>query len=129
MRDLFTATEEREIETWARKKGLGVAEAVHDLVLQEIQAARPPLDPNTAAAQALSKIVKYDKGFEFSVRTILEELYPDHNFLYTAYPTGERKPSSVKAIVGKKLASFDSMSVGGYKVDRVEDKVNVFRKQ
>lgn len=129
MRVLFTPTEEWEIETWARKKGLGVAEAVHDLVLQEIQAARPPLDPNTAAAQALSKIVKYDKGFEFSVRTILEELYPDRNFLYTAYPTGERKPSSVKAIVGKKLASFDSMSVGGYKVDRVENEVNVFRKQ
>lgn len=129
MRVLFTPTEEREIETWARKKGLGVAEAVHDLVLQEIQAARPPLDPNTAAAQALSKIVKYDKGFEFSVRTVLEELYPERNFLYTVYPTGERKPSSVKMIVGKKLASFDSMSVGGYKVDRVEDEVNVFRKQ
>lgn len=128
MRVLFTPTEEREIETWARKKGLGVAEAVHELVMQEIQAARPPLDPNTAAAQALSKIVKYDKGVEFSVRTVLEELYPDRNFLYTAYPTGERKPSSVKVIVGKKLASFDSKSLGGYKVERVEEDVFVYKK-
>lgn len=127
MRVLFTPTEEREIETWARKKGLGVAEAVHELVLQEIQAGRPPLDPNTAAAQALSKIIKYDKGFEFSVRTVLKELYPDRNFLYTAYPTGERKPSSVKALVGKKLASFDSMSEGGYKLERVEGTVNVYK--
>lgn len=128
MRLTFTPVQERQIESWAAKKGLGVAEAVHDLVLEEIQAAQPPLNPNTAAAQALEIIKNYKSGKEFKAGDVIRGMYPDHNFIYTSYPTGERKPSAILLIAGKKLASFDSMSTGGYKVDRVDKEVNVYKK-
>lgn len=128
MRVLFTPVEERQIESWARMRGQGVAQAVYELVMEEIQAVQPPLNPNIAAAQALAIIKNYKSGKEFTTREIIKEIDKKHNFLYTAYPTGERKPTTDHATVGKKLASYASMTEGRYKVERVEGDVNVYKK-
>ena len=128
MRVLFTPAEERQIESWARMRGQGVAQAVYELVMEEIRAVQPRLNPNIAAAQALAIIKNYKSGKEFKTREIIEEIDKNHNFLYTVTPAGERKPTTDHTILGKKLASHSSMLRGGYKIERVEGEVNVYKK-
>lgn len=127
MRISFTREQDQQIESWARTKGVGVAEVVHDLIAQEIMAAQP-LDPNTAAAQALSKIAKYQQGFEFSAGHALRDAYPSRNLLYTVSPSGERKRSALPMNVGTILSSSDNMKKTGYRFERVEEGVNIYKK-
>lgn len=129
MRITFTPVEERQIESWARTKGVGVAELVHDLIIQEIMAAQP-LDPNTAAEKALAEITKYQQGFEFSAGDALRDAYPSGNLIYTVSPEGQRKPSSVSMIVGRILSSTSSKSKAGFRFERVDEdaKVNIYKK-
>lgn len=127
MRIQFTRDEEKQLEQLARKKGQGVVEVVHTLVLQEIQAAKPPLDQNSATAQALELIKSYPSGKEFTIRDIIKSIDQNHCFLYTAY-TGQRKQTADHALLGKRLSSYSNKQAGGYQVDRVEKEVNVYRK-
>lgn len=127
MRIQFTRDEEKQLEQLARKKGQGVVEVVQTLVLEEIQAAKPPLDQNSAKAQALELIRSFPSGKEFKIRDIINKIDQNHCFLYTAY-TGQRKQSADHALLGKRLSSYSSKQAGGYQVDRVEEGVNVYRK-